>query len=153
LRLIVGRIWIDADAAPRPMKEIVFRASDRRKIAVTLVANRWQRTPSSTRINLVVVDDGFDAADDYIAEHCEPGDVVITADIPLAARIVAKKVGAISPRGREFDEDNIAERLSTRNLMEELRGAELVSGGAPPFGDKDRQRFANALDRALQRMR
>jgi uncharacterized protein YaiI (UPF0178 family) len=148
----MGRIWIDADAAPRLMKDIVFRASERRKIHVTLVANRWQRTPNSALVDLVVVDDGFDAADDHIAEHCEKGDVVITADVPLAARIVAKDVPAISPRGRTFDADNIAERLGTRNLMEELRSADLVSGGAPPFGDKDRQRFANALDRALQRM-
>ena len=143
------RIWIDADAAPRLMKEVVFRTSDRLSLSVTLVANRWQRTPTSPHISMVVVGDGFDEADDYIAEHCEPGDVVVSADILLADRIVGKKVALITPRGEELDAENIAERVGKRNFMEEARSADLVGGGPPPFNDRDRQRFANTLDRVI----
>ena len=147
------RLWIDADAAPRLMKEVVYQVSDRLRLDVTLVANRWQRTPLSRYITMIVVGDGFDEADDYIADHCESGDIVVTADILLADRIVSKGVALITPNGNELDADNIAERVGKRNFMEEARSAELVSGGAAPYGDKDRQRFANTLDRLITRCR
>ena len=145
--------WIDADAAPRLMKDVAYRVSDRTGLKVTLVANRWQRTPTSPHIRMIVVGDGFDEADDYIAEHCEPGDVVVSADILLADRIVAKGVALITPKGEELDADNIAERVGQRNFMEEARSAELVSGGPPPYSARDQQNFTNALDRVLTAQR
>ena len=102
---------------------------------------------------MIVVGDGFDEADDYIAEHCEPGDVVVSADILLADRIVAKGVALITPKGEELDADNIAERVGQRNFMEEARSAELVSGGPPPYSARDQQNFTNALDRVLTAQR
>ena len=147
------RLWIDADAAPRLMKEAVVRTSDRLKLPVTFVANRWQRLPPSPHLTMVVVDDGFDAADDHIAEACAPGDVVVSADILLAERIVGKGVALITPKGDELDADNIAERVGQRNFMEEARSADLVGGGPPPYSDRDKQRFANTLDRVLTAQR
>jgi uncharacterized protein YaiI (UPF0178 family) len=143
------RLWIDADAAPRLMKDVVFRVSDRTGLAVTLVANRWQQTPRSPHIKMVVVGDGFDEADDYIVEHCEPGDIVVSADILLADRIVSKGVALITPNGQELDADNIAERVGKRNFMEEARSAELVGGGPPPYSLRNQQQFTNALDRVI----
>jgi len=147
------KIWIDGDAAPKLMKDVVYRCSDRLGLPVTVVANSWQQTPRSDLIKMVVVGDAFDAADDYIAEQCAPKEVVITADIPLAARIVAAGAAVITPRGEELDTESIDERLAVRNFMEEMRSADLVGGGPPPYGDRDRQQFANTLDRVVTRLR
>ena len=144
-------IWIDADASPRAVKEIVFRASERLQLEVVLVANRWQQIPRSSRIRLVQVGQGMDVADDHIVEHAQQGDLAITADIPLAAQLVEKGVLVLQPRGEVLDEGNVRQRLNLRDFMEEMRASGLASGGPPPFGDGDKQRFANALDRILTR--
>jgi hypothetical protein len=146
------KIWIDADACPRVIKEILFKASQRLKIPVTLVANKSLAKHSSELIESIVVADGFDIADDYIAEHAGEDDLVITADIPLAARIVAKGGVALDPRGELYTEENVGERLSIRDLMMELRSGGLVQGGPPQFNMTDRQKFASALDRLLTQM-
>jgi uncharacterized protein len=142
-------IWIDADAAPRAVKEIVFRTSERLDLAVVLVANSALALPRSSRIRQVVVGRGFDVADDYIVEHCVEGDLVITADIPLAAQVVEKGAMVLKPRGEELDASNVRQRLAMRDFMEEMRASGLAGGGPPPFGKQDRARFANALDRML----
>lgn len=146
------QIWIDADACPRVIKEIVFRASERLDVPVCLVANTSLAKHHSRLITSVEVPGGFDVADDYIAEHAAPGDLVITADIPLAARIVARGAVGIDPRGELYTEENVGERLSVRDLMTELRGAGMVQGGPAQFGATDRQRFASSLDRLLTRL-
>jgi uncharacterized protein len=145
-------IWIDADACPRIIKEIVFRASERLQVPVRLVANTGLSKHHSRLVTSVVVADGFDAADDHIVEHAAADDLVITADIPLAARIVANGGVALDPRGELYTEENVGERLSLRDLMQELRGAGMVQGGPAQLGLTDRQRFASALDRTLTRM-
>jgi hypothetical protein len=146
------KIWIDADACPRVIKEIVFRASERLEIPVCLVANTGLAKHHSRLITSVVVADGFDAADDYIAEHATTRDLVVTADIPLAARIVAKGALGLDPRGELYSEENVGERLSMRDLMQELRGAGMIQGGPAQFSTTDRQRFASSLDRVLTQM-
>ena len=143
------KIWIDADAAPKAIKEIVFRASLRLKLPVTLVANSWIQTPKSRLITAVQVGSGLDVADDYIVEHCQPGDLVITADIPLAAEIIEKGGLVLRPRGGPLTKMNIQQRLTMRNFMDDLRGTGVQTGGPPPFGPKDRQKFAGHLDRIL----
>ncbi|KAB2927151.1 MAG: YaiI/YqxD family protein [Candidatus Contendobacter sp.] len=147
------KIWIDADACPAPVKVIVYRASQRVKAPVTLVANHRARPPSSPLITVVQVNQGFDAADDYIVERATASDLVITADIPLAARLVARGIPALDPRGELYTADNVQERLALRNLKEELRSAGGVSGGPAPYHDRDKQAFANSLDRWLARQR
>jgi uncharacterized protein YaiI (UPF0178 family) len=146
------KIWIDADACPRVIKEIIFRASERLTLPVLLVANTSLSKHNSTLIESIVVADGFDVADDYIAEHATPEDLVITADIPLAARIVAKGGIALDPRGELYTEENVGERLSVRDLMMELRSEGLAQGGPGQFSLTDRQRFASSLDRMLTLM-
>ncbi|OGR30609.1 MAG: hypothetical protein A2X83_06680 [Desulfuromonadales bacterium GWD2_54_10] len=146
------KIWIDADACPRVIKEIVFRASERLQVPVCLVANKDLSKSHAGLVTSVLVADGFDVADDYIAEQVTAEDLVITADIPLAARIVAKGATGIDPRGELYSEENVGERLSMRNLMQELRMDGLVQGGPAQFGMTDRQRFASSLDRQLTRM-
>lgn len=146
------KIWIDADACPRVIKEIVFRASERLQVPVCLVANTPLHKHHTGLITSVVVADGFDVADDFIAEHATPQDLVITADIPLAARIVEKGALGLDPRGELYSEENVGERLSMRDLMQELRGAGMIQGGPGQFGNTDRQRFASSLDRILTRM-
>jgi uncharacterized protein YaiI (UPF0178 family) len=145
------RIWIDADACPRVIKEIVFRASERLQVPVCLVANRDLSKSHSRLVRSVVVTEGFDVADDYIAQEATPEDLVITADIPLAARIVAKGGVALDPRGELYTEENVGERLSVRDLMQELRAAGAIQGGPAQFGLTDRKRFASALDSLLTR--
>ncbi|MDS4039569.1 MAG: YaiI/YqxD family protein [Candidatus Competibacter sp.] len=145
------KIWIDADACPAPVKAIVFRASQRRGVPVTLVANHRAQSPPSPLITVVQVDQGFDAADDYLVEHAAASDLVITADIPLAARLVAQGVPALNPRGELYAADNVRERLALRNLKEELRAAGNMTGGPAPYHDRDKQAFANSLDRWLAR--
>jgi uncharacterized protein YaiI (UPF0178 family) len=146
------KIWIDADACPRVIKEIVFRASERLGIPVCLVANQPLTKHHTDLVTSVVVADGFDVADDYIVEQATPQDLVVTADIPLAARIVEKGALGLDPRGELYTEENVGERLSMRDLMQELRGAGMVQGGPAQFSNTDRQRFASSLDRELTRM-
>ena len=143
------KIWIDADACPRVIKEIVFRASERLDLRVLLVANKSLSKHDTRLVESIVVADGFDVADDYIAEHAAAEDLVITADIPLAARIVANGGVALDPRGELYTEENVGERLSMRDLMMELRSGGLVQGGPSQFNLIDRQRFASSLDRIL----
>lgn len=146
------KIWIDADACPRVIKEILFRASERLRIPVCLVANKKLAKHDTHLVESIVVPEGFDVADDYIADHVAPEDLVITADIPLAARIVANGGVALDPRGELYTEENVGERLSMRDLMAELRSGGLVQGGPSQFSMTDRQRFASSLDRLLTRM-
>jgi uncharacterized protein YaiI (UPF0178 family) len=146
------KIWIDADACPRIIKEIVFRASERLHLPVCLVANMDLSKAHSPLVTSVRVTEGLDAADDYIVQHAAPEDLVVTADIPLAARLVAQGGVALDPRGELYTEENVGERLSTRDLMQELRAAGLLQGGPAQLGLVDRQRFASALDRTLTRM-
>ncbi len=144
-------IWVDADACPGAVKDILFRASGRHGVDLVLVANSHMRVPAEEHISLIQVAAGADVADDYIAEVCGAGDLVITADIPLAARIVEKGATGLDPRGEEYTENNVSSRLSMRDFMAELRGAGLVQGGPASLGGGDTQRFANALDRIVVR--
>ncbi len=147
------QVWVDADACPGPVKDILFRAAERAQVPVTLVANQWLRTPSSRFVRALQVQGGFDVADDAIAERAGAGDLVVTQDIPLASRVLANGAEAIDPRGGRFTADNIAERLSVRDFMEELRGAGVQTGGPAVFNARDRQAFANQLDGWLARRR
>jgi hypothetical protein len=147
------RIWIDADACPRIVKEAVFKVATRLQISATLVANSAMFVPRSPLIALVVVGGNIDEADRYIAANSAAGDLAVTADIPLAAALVGKGVVAIDPRGIVFSTSNVQEALATRNLMQDLRETGLAQGGPPPLGPKDRERFVNALDRELTRLR
>lgn len=145
-------LWIDADAAPRDVKEIVFRAARRLEMPTALVANqRLQTPPGNPFVTAVRVEGGPDVADRYIAERAEPGDVAVTADIPLASILVEKGVRVIDPRGEEYTPENVGERLTVRDFMESLRGSGVETGGSRPYGPKDRQAFASALDRVLTR--
>lgn len=145
------KIWIDADACPRVIKDIIFRASERLDLPVLLVANKSLTKHNSRLVESIVVADGFDVADDYIAEHAAAKDLVITADIPLAARIVANGGIALDPRGELYTEENVGERLSMRDLMMELRADGFAQSGPSQFSLVDRQRFASSLDRILTR--
>lgn len=142
-------IWIDADAAPRPVKELVYRAAQKRQVLVILVANQGQVVPRSKHIRTIQVSGGLDRADEYIVEQLVPGDLVVTADIPLAAAAVEKGAQVLQFRGELLDAGNVRQRLAVRDLMDDLRGAGVNTGGPPPFSPKDTQRFANALDRWL----
>ncbi len=144
-------IYVDADACP--VKDEVYRVARRCGLNVTLVANAPQRIPDDERIALVVVREGMDAADDWIAEHAGEGDIVITADIPLAARCVRNGARVIGTTGRPFTEDNVGEALATRDLLSELRGAGELTSGPRPFQKQDRSRFLQALDTAIQAIR
>ena len=143
------QIWIDADACPLVIKEILFRAAERKSCMLTLVANKTLRIPSSPFIRTLQVPSGFDVADNKIVELVQAGDLVVTADIPLAAEVLAKDAHVINPRGDFYTKDNIRERLSMRHLMEELRSSGIDTGGPAPFSQRDRQLFANQLDRFL----
>jgi hypothetical protein len=147
------RIWVDADACPQVVKEILFRAAERAQVLTTLVANATLRTPPSAFIRSVRVGKGFDVADHWIVQQMQGGDLVITADIPLAAAVIARGAHALDPRGELYSEDNVQERLAVRNLLQELRSTGEILGGPAPFGQSDRQRFANHLDRFLTRHR
>jgi uncharacterized protein YaiI (UPF0178 family) len=143
------RIWVDADACPNAIKEILFRAAERARICVTLVANQPIRTPPSQYIKALQVPPGFDVADNKIVELTEAGDLVVTADIPLAAGVIDKGGHALDPRGESYTKDNIKERLAVRKLMDELRSSGVDTGGPATFGNADRQAFASQLDRFL----
>ena len=146
------RVWIDADACPRAARDQVVKFALKRKFEVVLVAGQPQPRPAFACVRLIVVPSGPDAADDYLVEHAEPGELVICSDVPLADRLVKKGVLALDPRGREFDERNMGERLAVRNLFTDLREQGQVGGGQGAYGERDRQAFANALDRLLTQM-
>jgi len=146
-------IWVDADATPRPIKDVLFNASDRREVRVVLVANSWMRHPTYGLVSFVQVASGPDEADNYIAEQAEAGDLVITQDVPLAARVVPKGAAVIQPNGRELDQESIDEALAMRDFKESLRDSGMITGGPPPFSPKQKQQFSNALDRWLTRRR
>ncbi|MGE3316310.1 MAG: YaiI/YqxD family protein [Planctomycetaceae bacterium] len=143
------QIWVDADACPSEIKDVLFRAALRTGMKVTLVANSSMRIPRSELIDILLVPTGMNIADQKIVELCEPGDLVVTADIPLAADVVAKGAQALNPRGELYTAANIGERLAVRNLMDDLRGGGQITGGPANFSAKDRQGFANQLDRWL----
>ncbi len=143
------QIWVDADACPATIKDILFRAAERTRVCLTLVANKSLKTPASSYIRAVRVPAGSDVADDRILEQVETGDLVVTADIPLAARVIEKGALALNPRGELYTQENIGERLAMRNLMDGLRGSGVETGGPSSLTKRDRQAFANQLDRQL----
>jgi len=146
-------IWVDADACPKVIKEILYRAADRVGVPVTLVANQPLSVPRSRHIRTVRVAGGFDVADNHIVQQANAGDLVITADIPLAAEVIAKDCLALNPRGELYTEENIRQRLNMRDFMDTLRSSGVNTGGPPAFSQADRQAFANQLDRLLARAR
>jgi uncharacterized protein YaiI (UPF0178 family) len=148
------KIWIDADAAPREVKELVFRAAKRLGVETLLVANqRLQTPPGNPLVSAVWVDGGPDVADQHIAMHASAGDLVVTQDVPLAALLVPKGVAVLDPRGEEHTAETIGERLSVRDFMEQARMAGMVTGGPAPYGATAKQAFGDALDRVLSRLR
>jgi len=144
-------IYVDADACP--VKNEVYRVAERYQLEVTLVTNSWMRVPQSSRIKLEVVGDGFDEADDWIVEHVQEGDVVITADIPLVGRCISAGAEVLGPSGKRFTEDNIGQTLATRDLLTELRSGGEITGGPPPLTQRDRSEFLQALDVVIQSIR
>lgn len=147
------QIWVDADACPGEIKEMLYRASERGDVQVTLVANQVLRTPPSPRISSLLVPGGMNVADRRIVELVAPGDLVITADIPLAADVVAKGAQALDPRGELYTDTNVGERHAVRNLIDDMRGAGRLMRGPSGYTARDRQKFANQLDRWLARMK
>lgn len=146
------RVWIDADACPKAAKEQVVKFALKRQLEVVLVAGQGQTKPPFACVRLIVVPSGPDAADDYLVEHAVPGELVICSDVPLADRLIKKGVAALDPRGREFDANNMGDRLAVRNLFTDLREQGQVGGGQAAYSDKDKQAFANSLDRLLTRL-
>ncbi len=144
-------IWVDADACPAVIKEILYRAAERLQLPITLVANKPLRTPSSRYIRMLQVSRGLDVADNEIARRLEPGDLVITADIPLAADVIARGGHALNPRGEFYTSENVREHLSMRDFLEALRGSGIQTGGPDPLDQADRKRFADQLDRITSR--
>jgi len=145
-------IWVDADACPAVVKEILYRAAERTRVSLTLVANQPLRTPPSPFIRTLQVPRGFDVADHEIARRVQPGDLVVTADIPLAAQVIERGAHALDPRGELYSPDTIRERLTMRDFMEDLRASGVQTSGPPPLAQGDRKRFANELDRLLARI-
>ncbi|MDO6705398.1 YaiI/YqxD family protein [Photobacterium sp. 1_MG-2023] len=143
------KIWVDADACPNVIKEIIFRAANRVGVQTTLVANHAIRVPASPHIRAVQVMSGFDVADNHIVQQTEPGDLVITADIPLADEVITKGAHALNPRGEMYSKDTIKQRLQMRDFMETMRSSGIQTGGPAPLSQADRQQFANQLDRFL----
>ena len=146
------RVWIDADACPKAAKDQVVRFALKRQFEVVLVAGQAQIKPAFACVRLIVVPSGPDAADDYLVEKAVTGELVICSDVQLAERLVKKGVAALDPRGKDFDAQNMGERLAVRNLFTDLREQGQVSGGQAPYGDREKQAFANALDRILTRL-
>lgn len=147
------KIWVDADACPVVIKEVLFRAANRTETPVTLVANHAMRVPPSKFISFLQVASGFDVADNEIVQRMQAGDLVITSDIPLAAEVIEKDGHALSPRGEWHTKDNIRGRLNMRDFMETLRSSGVETGGPPPLSQSDRMAFANHLDRFLAQHR
>ncbi len=144
-------IWVDADACPGVIKDILFRSAERTGYPLTLVANQFLRVPSFPHVRMIQVPGGFDEADKYIVANVQAGELVITADIPLAADVVAKDAHALSPRGELYGKENIRELLDMRNFMDTLRSSGMETGGPPKFSTADRQAFANRLDGLLRK--
>ena len=145
------KIWVDADACPVVIREILFKAAVRAEVTLTLVANQTIRVPASRYIRMLQVMSGFDVADNEIVRKAEAGDLVITSDIPLAAEVIGKGAQALSPRGELFTPENIRGRLNMRDFMDTMRSSGVHTGGPPPLSQTDRQSFANHLDRLLTR--
>jgi len=143
------RIWVDADACPQPIKSILYRAAERVQVECTFVANKMLRLPRSAHLHIMQVQGGPQVADDKIAELVQPGDLVITADVPLASRAVKAGALALNPRGTLYSEENIGERLAVRDFLTDLRSDGIRTGGPPPLDNRHKQAFANALDRIL----
>ncbi|TQV72993.1 YaiI/YqxD family protein [Aliikangiella marina] len=143
------KIWVDADACPVVIKEILFKAAKRTGVEVTFIANQPIKVPSIPSVSALQVPSGFDIADNEIVKRCQKGDLVITSDIPLAAEIIDKQASALSPRGERFTPDNVRARLNMRDFMDTMRASGIQSGGPPPLSQSDRQLFANHLDRFL----
>ncbi|MEJ2361379.1 MAG: YaiI/YqxD family protein [Gammaproteobacteria bacterium] len=143
------QIWVDADACPRVIKEILYRAAERVQCQLLLVANQPLNIPKSPFIKAIRVSSGFDVADNYIVQHVTAGDLVITADIPLAAEVITRGAQALNPRGEVYHPDTIKQKLTLRDFMDELRGSGVMTGGPPPLNQTERREFANALDRFL----
>ena len=146
-------IWVDADACPIVIKDILYRAAERVELPLTLVANQPLQTPASLFIKSIQVSAGFDVADDYIVQQVEAGDLVITADIPLAAEVIEKGGHALNPRGEFYTTENIRQRLAMRDFMETMRGSGVHTGGPAPLNQKDRMNFANQLDSFLAKQK
>jgi uncharacterized protein YaiI (UPF0178 family) len=146
-------IWVDADACPAVIKEILFRAAGRTKVHVTLMANQPIRVPNSPYIRAIQVESGFDVADDEIVKRCNAGDLVITSDIPLAAQVLDKGGYALSPRGEMFSSDDIRARLTTRDFLETMRASGVITGGPAALSQNDRKQFAGQLDSLLARQK
>jgi uncharacterized protein len=149
--LFIVQIWVDADACPNVIKEILFRVAERARIMVTLLANQPVAVPRTQYVRTVQVSQGFDVADNEIVLRCEPGDLVITADIPLAAEVIAKGATALNPRGELYTKENVKARLNMRDFMDTMRSSGIHTGGPPALNQRDRQAFANALDRFIAR--
>lgn len=149
IKQVKMQIWVDADACPKAIKEILYRAADRVKCRLTLVANQPLATPKSPYIQSVRVQSGFDVADNYIVQQIQAGDLLITADIPLAAEVLDKNAHALNPRGEIYQRDTIKQKLTMRDFMDEMRGSGIMTGGPPPLSQADRRQFANSLDRLL----
>ena len=143
------KIWVDADATPKPVKDILFRAAQRTKVETLLVANQPLNTPNSPYIRSIQVSSGFDVADNFIVQEANEGDIVITADIPLAAEVVEKGAHAINPRGERYTPENIRQRLNMRDFMDTLRASGTHTGGPAAYSQQDKMAFANTLDRLL----
>ncbi|MFT5350266.1 MAG: hypothetical protein ACI9MF_001082 [Gammaproteobacteria bacterium] len=150
--MTTNKVWVDADACPKVIKDILFRAADRAQVHLTLVANQPLSVPGSRFITSIQVAAGFDVADNLIVQEANAGDLVVTADIPLAAELVDKGCLALNPRGELYTKENIRQRLNMRDFMDTMRGSGMVSGGPPPLSQSDRQAFANQLDSYLQRI-
>jgi len=146
-----ARIWVDADACPGAIKDILFRAAHRTGIELTTFANHAISTPANTNIRHVIVSPGFDEADDEIVRRCNPGDLVLTADIPLAAEIIEKGGAVVTPRGERYTKESIRQRLNMRDFMDTLRSSGVQTGGPPPLSNRDKKAFADQLDRWLAR--
>ncbi|MGE0484613.1 MAG: YaiI/YqxD family protein [Gammaproteobacteria bacterium] len=145
------KIWVDADACPGAVKEVIFRAAERRRVETVLVANRPLQLPPSPWIRALKVADGFDVADNAIAAAVAKDDIVVTADIPLAAEVIAKGAHALNPRGEVYDDDTVRQKRAMRDFMDTMRASGVHSGGPPPYAARDKKAFADAFDRLLAR--
>ena len=145
------KIWVDADACPVVIKEILFRAAERTGVQLTLVANKFLRVPRSENIAMIAVESGFDAADDEIVKRVDAGDIVVTSDIPLAAEVIDKGGRALSPRGEVYSPENIGALLNMRDFMHTLRASDVETSGPPALSQSDRNQFANHLDHLLSK--
>ncbi|MEH0740304.1 YaiI/YqxD family protein [Vibrio cholerae] len=143
------KIWVDADACPVVIRDVLYRASQRTGVEVTLVANQFIRTPASPKVNMLQVQQGFDVADNEIVKRCQVGDLVITSDIPLADEVITKGAQALNSRGEMYSKENIKARLNMRDFMDTMRSSGVQMGGPPPLSQADRQQFANHLDKWL----